>query len=235
MKKAILELLEVGKEYGRGRSRLPVLQGVSLAISPGEVVALTGPSGCGKTTLLNLAARLIQPTWGRVFSAPGVRLAYVFQEPRLLPWFTVEENLRFVQGGLFPEAEAKSLRSRILEDVGLAEFGQSYPLSLSGGMKQRLELARAFAVLPDLLLLDEPFKSLDVAARQDLYSLFQAERARQGFASLLVTHEPEEALLLADRVVVLSARPARVVAQFALQGPQTHRVLEEIRVLLAAG
>ena len=150
----MLEFVQVFREFETERGRLAAVEGISLSAAAGEIVDLVGQSGCGKTTLLNLAAGILRPTRGRVVLTPNARLAYAFQEPRLLPWKTVEENISFVQEGLLPAGEAAAARRRILEETGLAEFRRAYPRELSGGMKQRLELARALAVRPRLLLLD---------------------------------------------------------------------------------
>lgn len=227
MKQTVLEFHGVYKEFTSAGGRLQVVEDFSLALAPGEIAALVGPSGCGKTTLLNLAAGILRPTRGRVSVGAGVRLGYVFQEPRLLPWKTVEENLRFVQEGVFPEGEAARIRKEILDQAGLTQFRQACPHELSGGLKQRVELARALVVQPSLLLLDEPFKSLDSPARRQLHRLLQAEHGRQGFTVLLVTHDPEEAVLLADRVVLLSERPARIRGQLPLEMPRERRSLDQ--------
>jgi NitT/TauT family transport system ATP-binding protein len=226
----MLEFVQVFREFETERGRLAAVEGISLSAAAGEIVALVGPSGCGKTTLLNLAAGILRPTRGRVVLTPNARLAYAFQEPRLLPWKTVEENISFVQEGLLPAGEAAAARRRILEETGLAEFRRAYPRELSGGMKQRLELARALAVRPRLLLLDEPFRSLDGATRQELHALLQSEHGREGFSALLVTHDPEEAVLLADRVVVLSPRPARILKEVVLATPRKRRLLNRALV-----
>ncbi|HOB40960.1 MAG: ATP-binding cassette domain-containing protein [Limnochordia bacterium] len=235
MKQTVLEFHGVYKEFTSAGGRLQVVEDFSLALAPGEIAALVGPSGCGKTTLLNLAAGILRPTRGRVSVGAGVRLGYVFQEPRLLPWKTVEENIRFVQEGLFPGSRGAALRRQILEQVGLTVFRGAYPRELSGGMKQRVELARALAVQPDLLLLDEPFKSLDGEAKGELQQLLKAAHRQAGFAALLVTHDPDEAVLLADRAVVLSPRPARTLQELDLQasrGRSGWEVAAAIRVLL---
>lgn len=227
MKERLLELVGVCREFQTEQGTLTAVENLSLSAAPGEVVALVGPSGCGKTTLLNMAAGILSPTRGRVIRAAATRVAYVFQEPRLLPWKTVEENLRFVQEGVFPEGEAARIRREILDQAGLTQFRQACPHELSGGLKQRVELARALVVQPSLLLLDEPFKSLDSPARRQLHRLLQAEHGRQGFTVLLVTHDPEEAVLLADRVVLLSERPARIRGQLPLEMPRERRSLDQ--------
>lgn len=192
-----------------------VLDDISLAVSEGEFVCILGPSGCGKSTLLNIVGGFLQPTEGEVtidgerVTRPDPRRIFVFQERGVFPWLTVEENIGF---GLFRQSEAEK-RARIahyVQMVGLQGFEQSYPRELSGGMKQRLEVARALAVDPDVLYLDEPFGALDsitrLQMRRELLRIWQAEKK----TILFVTHDIEESVQLADRVVVLSARPGKV-------------------------
>jgi ABC-type nitrate/sulfonate/bicarbonate transport system ATPase subunit len=201
--------------------RLHVLGDVSLALMNGEVAALVGPSGCGKTTLLRIVAGLDHDFEGSVrLPAPG-RLGVVFQEPRLLPWRTVEENVKIAA----PQASDAAL-SALFVTLGLAEHRRHYPGELSLGLARRVALARAFAVKPDLLVLDEPFVSLDAALaarmRTELIELVSP------VTTLLVTHNIEEAIGIADRVVLLSASPARLLADVRIQYPRSFRTEEEI-------
>ena len=192
-----------------------VLDDINLDVAEGEFVCLLGPSGCGKSTLLNIAGGFLAPMTGDVtidgerVTGPDPRRIFVFQERGVFPWLTVEENIAF---GLFKLSE-KEKRERVthyVAMVGLRGFETSYPRELSGGMKQRLEVARALAVNPDVLYLDEPFGALDsitrLQMRRELLRIWQAERK----TILFVTHDIEESVQLADRVVVLSARPGRV-------------------------
>ena len=192
-----------------------VLEDINLDIREGEFVCLLGPSGCGKSTLLNIVGGFVVPTDGEVridgepVAGPDPRRIFVFQERGVFPWLTVEENIGF---GLFRESTAEK-RERIahyVQLVGLRGFEKSYPRELSGGMKQRLEVARALAVNPDVLYLDEPFGALDsitrLQMRRELLRIWHAERK----TILFVTHDIEESVQLADRVVVLSARPGKV-------------------------
>ena len=200
---------------GMSFASIRVLDDINLAVSEGEFVCLLGPSGCGKSTLLNIVGGFLQPTEGHVaidgelVSGPDPRRIFVFQERGVFPWLTVEENIGF---GLFRQSENEK-RERIahyVQMVGLRGFEQSYPRELSGGMKQRLEVARALAVDPDVLYLDEPFGALDsitrLQMRRELLRIWQAEKK----TILFVTHDIEESVQLADRVVVLSARPGKI-------------------------
>ena len=202
----------VGPEPGR---RLRVLEDVDFDASPGEFIAVVGPSGCGKSTLLTLVDGLLRPTAGRVLvdgrevTGPGSDRALVFQAASLFPWRTVLRNITY---GLEIQAAGRERASRraleMIELVGLRGFEHFYPYSISGGMAQRVNLARALAVDPDILLMDEPFAALDAHTREAM----QAELLRIWGATrktiLFVTHQIEEAVFLADRVLVLTARPA---------------------------
>jgi NitT/TauT family transport system ATP-binding protein len=194
-----------------------VLRQITLDVREGEFVCILGPSGCGKSTLLNIVGGFLRPTAGQVtidgvpVTRPDPRRIFVFQERGVFPWLTVEQNIGF---GLFKLSESeKSERIRhYVQLVGLTGFEQSYPRELSGGMKQRLEVARALAVNPDVLYLDEPFGALDsitrLQMRRELLRIWQAEKK----TILFVTHDIEESVQLADRVVVMSQRPARIRA-----------------------
>lgn len=199
-------------------SRKDILVDVDLTVSRGEFVALLGPSGCGKTTLLNILAGLVRPDSGEcTIRASGTKrpvVSYMFQESRLLPWMTVEANLAFVL-----DLDVRKNRGRISEwlaRVGLADAGKYYPRQLSIGMQQRVALARALIVGPDVLLMDEPFSSLDeltaMTMRREVLDLWR----QQGCTVMLVTHNPLEAVLLADRVVVMTPSPGRFAATMDL-------------------
>ena len=192
-----------------------VLDDVSLTVQEGEFVCLLGPSGCGKSTLLNVIAGFLQASSGEVridgeqVTGPNRRRIFVFQERGVFPWLTVEENIGF---GLFdlPADEARRRVAHYVKLMGLSGFECTYPSELSGGMKQRVEVARALAVNPDVLFLDEPFGALDsitrMAMRSELLRLWSIDRK----TILFVTHDIEESVQLADRVVVMSARPGKV-------------------------
>jgi NitT/TauT family transport system ATP-binding protein len=194
-----------------------VIDRLDLAVAPGEVVALVGPSGCGKTTLLQIAAGLVDPLRGRV-RRHYARHAVVFQEPRLLPWMTTAQNIGYglrVAGRPWRDAAAQRAA-----EVGLAPHDLlKYPVELSGGMRQRAALARALAVDPEILFLDEPFSAVDVGLRRDLQDLLIEAAGREGFSAMLVTHDLWEAARVADRLLVMSSRGGgRVLADVVIPG-----------------
>lgn len=219
----ILELSQIHKGFRNNNGELKVLDNISLTVRAGEILALMGPSGCGKSTLLNIVAGLIEPDQGEAKLNPSTRLAYIFQEPRLLPWKTVEENLSFMQDNFLSEVEAREIRENLLQKTGLLAYKDVYPAQLSGGMKQRLEIVRALAIKPQLLLMDEPFKSLDLALQYQLQKLVLAEHTQHNFAILFITHNPQEAVMLSDRVVVFSDQPARVEQELTIDLPRDMR------------
>jgi ABC-type nitrate/sulfonate/bicarbonate transport system ATPase subunit len=205
---------------------LQVLGALSIAVASGEVAALIGPSGCGKTTLLRIIAGLDRDFEGAVRLPAHGRLGVVFQEPRLLPWRTVEENVRLAA----PQASDAALDG-LFDTLELSAHRRHYPGELSLGLARRTALARAFAVEPELLVLDEPFVSLDA----DLATRLRAELgelvARRPVTTLLVSHDIDEVIGLADRVFLLSASPARVVAEMPIQNPRSVRTTDEIAAL----
>lgn len=217
----LVEVWELVKRFADGRGGwLQVLDGVSLRVD--GLVCLLGPSGCGKSTLLNVVAGVERADAGQVrFYRDGqwvgreqVRIGYVFQDPRLLNWRTVQENVEFgLQGLGLPPAARRARARAYLRLVGLEEFAERFPLFLSGGMRQRVGLARALALEPDLVLMDEPFSKLDEITARELRQELLGIQARLGQRILFVTHNPAEAALLGDRIYILSSRPARVVAE----------------------
>jgi ABC-type nitrate/sulfonate/bicarbonate transport system ATPase subunit len=204
-----------------------VLDDINLEVRDGEFICLLGPSGCGKSTLLNTMAGFLSPTEGEiridgeVVRGPDPRRIFVFQERGVFPWLTVEGNIGF---GLFAMRRAERERrvAHYIQLVGLQGFEKAYPPELSGGMKQRLEVARALAVNPDMLFLDEPFGALDsitrLIMRSELLRIWEAEKK----TIIFVTHDIDEAVQLADRVVVLSARPAKIqqIVEIDIQHPR---------------
>ncbi|WP_276696999.1 ABC transporter ATP-binding protein [Propionibacterium acidifaciens] len=225
-----VDALNVVQAFVSHRRPLPVLDDVSLSVTPGRFVSLVGPSGCGKSTLLRLIAGLDRPIRGEIFAdgyrvdGPDPSRGVVFQDPTLLPWLTVEQNI-----GLGPQvrgvADRPDERERVdemIEMVDLGGFRRAYPSELSGGMAQRASLARALVNRPRILLLDEPLGKLDALTRSTLQHDIARLWEARGFTGIMVTHDVEEALLLSDRVVVFSPRPARVVADLpvALERPR---------------
>jgi sulfonate transport system ATP-binding protein len=208
---------------------LHVLGGLSFSLGSGEVAALVGPSGCGKTTLLRIIAGLDRDYEGSVRLPDHCRLGMVFQEPRLLPWRSVEANVRLAA----PEATDAALDT-LFRTLGLAAHRSHYPGELSLGLARRVALARAFAVEPDLLVLDEPFVSLDAALAERLRSELVELVTRRPVTTLLVTHDVEEAIGLADRLLVMSASPARIVAEVPVMRPRGAHSAEEIATIRKA-
>jgi ABC-type nitrate/sulfonate/bicarbonate transport system ATPase subunit len=206
--------------------RRHVLGEISLELRSGEVAALVGPSGCGKTTLLRIVVGLDREFEGSVRLPAYGRLGVVFQEPRLLPWRTVEENVRLVA----PHADEATLDA-LFVPLGIAEHRRHYPGELSLGLARRVALARAFAVKPDLLILDEPFVSLDTALAAKMRAELVELVTRQPVTTLLVTHSVEEAIEIADRIVLLSAPPARLLGDVRIQNPRSVRTAHETAVI----
>jgi NitT/TauT family transport system ATP-binding protein len=211
----------------RGQQPTAALQDVSFQVDDGEFVCLLGPSGCGKTTLLNCIAGFIPPTTGEILvngrpvSGPGPDRGMVFQEYGLFPWFTVEQNIRYgPKLKALPRAELRQIAARYIELVNLTGFERHYPNELSGGMKQRVGIARALANQPDVLLMDEPFGALDAQTRErmqgELLNIWQSERC----TCVFVTHSIIEAAFLGERVIVLTARPARVKKDITVSLPR---------------
>jgi NitT/TauT family transport system ATP-binding protein len=217
----LIALHQVHKRFDGG---VEALSDVSLAVRAGEFVALLGPSGCGKSTVLRLAAGLEAASAGTV-SAPaldgnGGATAFVFQEPTLMPWASVFDNvwlpLRLAHRS---RAECAPLVRQVLATVGLTDFERAYPAQLSGGMKMRASIARALVTQPRVLLMDEPFAALDDITRQKLNGDLLRWWAEQQLAALFVTHSVAEAVFLSQRVLVMSARPGRIVAEVAIDEP----------------
>lgn len=223
---AILEAHDVSISYTRpGKTPKTVLRDFSLCLKPGEVVALLGPSGVGKSSLLRILAGLQKAEQGRVtlkgqpLNGPHPRSGFVFQDPCLLPWLNVEENVGF---GLdfkhqpdISQAEKQARVNAAIAEVDLRGANGLYPSELSGGMAQRVALARSLAREPEILLLDEPFSALDEITRGDMQSLLQGITARHGTAAVLVTHDIDEALILADRIVLIGGNPGRTIHEWS--------------------
>lgn len=219
---AEVSLRNVSKAFGRNADRVDVLEDINLVVAPGEILAILGPSGCGKSTLLRLVAGLETPTTGTVnvddHQVTGIdaRCSVVFQEPRLLPWRNVSGNVKL---GVRDSQSAGEI-DNWLDLVGLANFGGHLPKEISGGMAQRAALARALIGHPGVLLLDEPFAALDALTRMQMQDLLVDVTARIGTTVLLVTHDVDEALYLADRIIVLGERGQGIIETLSIETPR---------------
>jgi len=217
---ALLCFRNVGVEFDRAReATVRALENIDLELAKGEFLSVLGPSGCGKSTLLRLAAGLELPTSGEVtydgapIVGPSRRRGFVFQSYSVFPWLTVRENMAF--GLTVDKNNANDGRiTKWLQFTGLTDFADAYPKTLSGGMRQRLALARTMIVEPELLLLDEPFGALDERTREGMQQLLLNAVRQTGCSVIFVTHDVSEAILLADRLVLLSKRPGRILSTY---------------------
>jgi NitT/TauT family transport system ATP-binding protein len=235
-----IDVREVSHHFrGGSGSSVHVLDRVSLSIAAGQFTAFVGPSGCGKTTLLNMIARLLAPVEGELVvlgraagGRPDRRVGYMFARDGLIPWRTAEKNVTF---GLeirrmskTDKTERRDYAHKLLADVGLAGFEHAYPAKLSQGMRQRVAMARTLAIEPQLILLDEPFAALDAHTRTKLQAEFLRLWEKSASTVVMVTHDIVEALLLADRIIVFSARPGRIIEDIAVTWPRP-REIEDLR------
>jgi len=209
-----------------GRPELTAIRDVSFALADGEVVALIGPSGCGKSTLLNIGSGLYGPSEGAAFVdgervvAPNAHVAFMLQKDLLLPWRTVLDNVAFgLEIQRRPALERVARARELLAGLQLGEFAGHYPHQLSGGMRQRVALARTLAVEPSVLLLDEPFSAVDAQTRMVLQRDLARTVKQAGKTALLITHDLAEAVLMADRVLVMSPRPGRIIDEITIDMP----------------
>ena len=211
---AAVQLTDVTKRYGQGPGSVLALDNVSLSVAPGEFVCLIGASGCGKSTLLNLVAGLDKPSSGEL-STGGQRVTMMFQEPALFPWLTASRNVELaLRARGVPKKDRAPAAAELLEAVHLGGFASKRPHELSGGMRQRVAMARALAQEVDVLLMDEPFGALDAMTRDLLHEELERICAERTLSVLFVTHNVREAARLGDRVVVLSSRPGKVIEQY---------------------
>ena len=224
----------VSKVYGHAGDAVHALDRVSFEVRTGELLCFVGASGCGKSTILNIIAGLDRPTSGAI-EAPGGRATLMFQEAALFPWLTVEQNIAFpLQMRGVPKSRRREQVAALLEMVHLGGFAKRRPHELSGGMRQRVALARALAQEAKVLLMDEPFGALDAMIRDKLHDEIERLWREAGLTVVFVTHNVREAVRLGDRVVLLSSRPGRIVAEFGVQIDRPRRIESPEVALLAA-
>jgi NitT/TauT family transport system ATP-binding protein len=210
---------------------LQVFRDFHLDLPEDSVTAILGPSGCGKTTLLNLISGTLQPDAGMIEGVRNRRISYLFQEPRLLPWRTVRGNVEFVLGSEIERKERDAIIDSVLREVELQAYARYYPEALSGGMRQRVAMARAFAYPADLLLMDEPFQALDLNLKLTLVNAFRTAWRSHRRTSVFVTHDIQEALILGDRILVIDGRPAVVKEEIVNTVPMDRRTLRDEEIL----
>lgn len=230
-----LQVCDLSKSFVKfkdSRKQLLVLDGINLDIYPNEFTCIVGTSGCGKSTLLNIIAGLLPPSSGKVtldgteLLGPGANRGMVFQNYTLFPWLTVAQNIGFgLKLKRISKAERREIISYYLEIIGLTQFANAYPKQLSGGMKQRVAIARALANKPEILLLDEPFGALDAQTKEQMQEFLYDLWNRTHITILMITHDVEEAIFLAQRIYVMSAHPGKIKESIALDLP-TQRKLD---------
>ena len=227
MAESCLRFSGVAKRFGKGPTAITAVQDVNIEVATGEFVALIGPSGCGKSTLLNMASGLDRTSEGEVFvegekvNGPNAHVAFMLQKDLLLPWRTIRKNVEFGQEiQHVPAAERTRRAELLLKKYQLGEVMDFYPHQLSGGMRQRAALARTMVMEPRLLLLDEPFSALDAQTKMILQQDLARTLAEGGRTALLITHDLDEAVALADRVLVMSRRPGRITHEIIVELPE---------------
>ena len=235
-----LKIDNVVKEYVGNKGKTVALNGISLDIKENEFICVVGPSGCGKSTLLNIIAGLLEPTSGAVYldgkkiEGTGVERGVVFQGYALFPWRTVLKNVMFgLEMKRMPKAEAEKIAMKYIKAVGLEGFEHAYPKELSGGMRQRVAIARAYAADPEVLLLDEPFGALDAQTRVQLQSELLNTWEHEKKTCFFITHDVDEAIILAQRVIIMSARPGRIkkIVDIDIPYPRTQATKTDPRFL----
>ncbi len=235
-----LKIDNVVKEYVGNKGKTVALNGVSLDIKENEFICVVGPSGCGKSTLLNIIAGLLEPTSGAVYldgkkiEGTGVERGVVFQGYALFPWRTVLKNVMFgLEMKRMPKDQAEQIAKKYIKAVGLEGFEHAYPKELSGGMRQRVAIARAYAADPEVLLLDEPFGALDAQTRVQLQSELLNTWEHEKKTCFFITHDVDEAIILAQRVIIMSARPGRIkkIVDIDIPYPRTQATKTDPRFL----
>jgi len=228
----------VSVEFPTDHGPMRVLDGVSFDVCQGEFVSIIGPSGCGKTTLMNMVGGFLTPTSGQVLldgrpvAGPGPDRGVIFQEYGVFPWLTVRGNIEFglkVGARKVTQQEVETTTAKYMKLMGLADFANHYPKHLSGGMRQRLAIARAYAVRPEFLLMDEPFGALDAQTRSAMQDLLLEVLQAENKTVLLITHSVEEAIYLSSRIIVVTARPAqiRTIIDVPFGYPRSNRIQED--------
>lgn len=227
MSTPILDIQRISKDFDQTAGNLSAVQDITFSVTKGEFLCIVGPSGCGKTTLLQLLAGLLPKSRGDILlegkrlKGPHRDISVVFQKPNLMPWRKVLDNVLLpLQIYKIPDQEARKQALEYLEKVGLRDFADSYPKSLSGGMEQRVAVARALVQQPRILLLDEPFGALDSFTREQLNLELLRLWRNQNITAIMVTHNIREAVLLADRVLVLTPRPASIFREIEINLPR---------------
>lgn len=209
---------------------LTIFKNLNLTIKKDRVTVILGPSGCGKTTLLNLISGVLTPDKGEIHIPEKLKLSYLFQEPRLLPWKNVEKNISFVLDSLNTKERNYRLE-HYLRELELEKFRQYYPNQLSGGMRQRVALARAFAFPSNTILMDEPFKGLDLPLKLNLFKLFNKVWREEERTAIFVTHDIQEAIQLGDDIIVLTKAPVTIKKKYTNPLPYNQRVLHNSDIL----
>ncbi len=217
-----LEIKALYKKY----DTISLFSDFNISFQEGTITCILGPSGCGKTTLLNIIGDIIKPDSGQLTGFREKTASYIFQDPRLLPWKTVEENIGFVLSKDMPAEERKKITGQLIKLMELENFASYYPSKLSGGMRQRVSIARAFAYPSDIILMDEPLKGLDIKLKLNLIRIFSQMWLTDKRTVIFVTHDVDEALLLGNDIIVLSRPPVKIITKKQLDLPLEERRLD---------